>query len=69
MKPNNPHPGNVNTHVKTSSLTIFQFTLLILLAAPTPMMAVVFVCVVLTGIPVSEENSRQRVAAKSAEKP
>ena len=33
------------------------------------MMAVVFVCVVLTGIPASEENSRQRVAAKSAEKP
>ena len=67
--PSIPHPGNVQTHVSTRSLTTPQFTLLILRAAPTPIIEVVFVCVVLTGIPVSEEKSRQSVAERSAAKP
>ena len=37
--------------------------------APTPMMALVLVCVVETGMPVTEESSRQPAAARSAEKP
>ena len=45
--------------MSTISRTTPQFTLESLLAAPTPMMAVVFVCVVETGMPVSEESRRQ----------
>ena len=67
--PSTPHPGKVKTHVSTRSLTILQFTFLILRAAPTPIIAVVFVCVVLTGIPVRDDKSRQSVADKSAAKP
>ena len=35
--------------------------------APTPMMAVVFVCVVETGIPNTEDKNKQIAAVKSAE--
>ena len=69
IKPKSPQPGKVHTQVSTSSFTTPQFTLLILRAAPTPMIAVVFVCVVLTGMPVREDRSRHRVADKSAAKP
>ena len=67
--PNTPQPGNVNIHAMVISLTIFQLTADSLFDAPTPMIAVVFVCVVLTGIPVREESSRQPAAPRSAEKP
>ena len=58
-KPINPQPGKVRIHVNPISLTIPQLTLDSLRAAPTPMIAVVFVCVVETGIPVREERSRK----------
>lgn len=62
-------PGNVRIHANTISLTTFQFILDNLFAAPTPIIAVVLVWVVLIGIPVRVENKRQIAAAVSAEKP
>ena len=59
--PISPQHGKVSTHVSTSSFTVDQLTRRTLLAAPTPMMAVVFVCVVLTGTPATDEISRQTV--------
>ena len=41
--PMNPQPGKVSTQVSTISFTTPQFTLESLLAAPTPIIAVVFV--------------------------
>ena len=41
--PNKPQPGKVNTQVSTRSFTTVQLTLLILRAAPTPILAVVLV--------------------------
>ena len=64
-----PHPGNVSAHVSPISFTTPQFTLDSRRAAPTPIMAVVLVCVVETGMPVSEESSRQAAPAMSAAKP
>ena len=69
INPNNPHPGNVNIHARVISFTIFQLTADNLLEAPTPIIAVVFVCVVLTGIPVAEESNKHPAAPKSAENP
>ena len=69
MKLINPQPGNVMIQAKTISFTIPQFTEDILLAAPTPIMAVVLVCVVLTGSPSNEARSKHNAPAKSAEKP
>ena len=63
------HPGKVRTHVSTISFTTPRLIAESLFVAPTPMIAVVFVCVVLTGIPRTEERSRQDAAARSAEKP
>ena len=68
-KPSKPQPGKVSTQASAISPTIFQFTAESLREAPTPMMAVVFVYVVLTGMPVSEESSRQSDAPASAAKP
>ena len=67
--PIRPQPGKVNTHAKTISLTTEKFIADNLLVAPTPIIAVVFVCVVLTGIPKTEESKRHEAAAMSAEKP
>ena len=64
-----PHPGKVNIQARTISFTVPQFTEESLFEAPTPMIAMVFVCVVLTGIPVTEEISREIEAAISAAKP
>ena len=64
-----PQPGKVRIQVRTISRATPQFTYVIRFAAPTPIIAVVFVCVVLTGTPVSDENSRQAEAAMSAENP
>ena len=64
-----PHPGNVRIQADTISRTTPQLTDDRRFAAPTPMIAVVFVWVVLTGIPNVEETKRQVTAAKSAENP
>ena len=62
-----PHPGKVSTHVFTISMAIDHFTDLGLFAAPTPMMAVVLVCVVETGKPPKVASIRltnvERLAA------
>ena len=68
-KPMTPQPGKVSTQVSTISLTTDQLTEESRLAAPTPMMAVVLVWVVLTGKLAREEINRQPAAARSAEKP
>ena len=51
--PSKPQPGKVSTHARVISPTIFQLTAEIRLEAPTPMMAVVLVWVVLTGMRVA----------------
>ena len=48
-----PQPGKVSTQVSSISFTVPQLTEESRLEAPTPMMAVVFVWVVLTGTPVT----------------
>ena len=48
-KPNKPQPGKVSTQASVISFTMRQLTAESRLDAPTPMMAVVLVCVVLTG--------------------
>ena len=68
-KPIKPHPGKVKTQASTISFTTPQFTLETLFAAPTPMIAVVFIWVVLTGYPRSVTVSKLMTAAKSEEKP
>ena len=67
--PSRPHPGNVSTHVFTISIAIPHFTALFRFAAPTPMMAVVFVCVVETGKPAKVESIRQKNVATLAANP
>ena len=69
INPISPQPGKVRIQVNTISFTTFQFTADSRLAAPTPMMAVVFVWVVDTGMPVSEESRRQAAPARSAANP
>ena len=59
-----PQPGNVNTHVSTMSRTTPKLMALMRLTAPTPMMALVLVCVVETGIPNTLESSRQNAAER-----
>jgi len=68
-KPINPHPGKVSTQVSTMSRTIFQRIDDTRFAAPTPMIAVVFMCVVLTGIPNQDEHNNPMVAAISEANP
>ena len=69
IKLKSPHPGNVKTHARAISETIFQLTDDSLFDAPTPIIAVVFVCVVLVGMPVSEEKSKQLAAPKQEANP
>ena len=69
INPTMPHPGKVHIQVKIKSFTTDQLTFFNLFAAPTPIIDVVFVWVVLTGMPVREEISRQVVAEKSAANP
>ena len=69
MNPTRPHPGKVSTHASAISFTTLQFTAEILFAAPTPMIDVVLVCVVETGMPVVEARKRQIAAAISDAKP
>ena len=64
-----PQPGKVNTQVSTMSRTTPKFIALMRFTAPTPMMALVLVCVVLTGMPPTLESRRQKAAERSAEKP
>ena len=64
-----PQPGNVMIQVMTISLTTPKLMAESRFTAPTPMMAVVLVWVVLTGIPNREKPSRQAAPAISAEKP
>ena len=64
-----PQPGNVNIQVSIISLTTEKLIALSRLDAPTPIIALVFVCVVETGIPVRDERSRHRDAAISALNP
>ena len=53
-----PQPGKVRIQAVTISPTIPQLTDDKRFAAPTPIMAVVLVCVVLTGIPVSTTHTK-----------
>ena len=53
-----PQPGNVKIHVRTMSLTTEKFIAESLLAAPTPMIALVLVCVVDTGMPNTDDRTR-----------
>lgn len=64
-----PHSGNVQIHVRTMLPAMSHLTARRRFAAPTPMMAVVFVCVVETGMPVSDANSRHSPAASEAANP
>lgn len=64
-----PHPGNVSTQAMTMSFTMRQSTLESRFAAPAPMIAVVLVCVVETGIPKIELMRSVIAAERSAEKP
>ena len=68
-KPISPQPGKVRIQVSTISLATPQFTERTRFAAPTPMIAVVFACVVETGIPVMEQTKSPAVAEISAAKP
>jgi len=61
-----PQPGNVSTHALTISFTTPQLTFESLLAAPTPIIDVVFVWVVLTGNPKTEAINRLSAEAISA---
>ena len=67
--PISPHPGKVIRQVSTISFATPQLTDRNLFAAPTPMIAVVFACVVETGIPVSEHTRSPAVAEISAANP
>ena len=64
-----PQPGKVNIHVSIMSLTTPKFIAERRMTAPTPIIALVFVCVVDTGMPKMLERSRHEAAARSAEKP
>ena len=64
-----PHPGKVNTQVSIMSFTTPKLMAESRFTAPTPMMALVLVWVVDTGIPNRLESSRQAAAARSAANP
>lgn len=64
-----PQPGNVRTHASTILPALPHFTLLKRFEAPTPMMAVVLVWVVDTGIPVPLAKPIQNMADKQAANP
>ena len=51
-----PQTGNVRTQARTISRTTLKFTAVRLFAAPAPMMALVFVWVVDTGMPKRLES-------------
>ena len=68
-KPISPQPGNVHSQAKSISRAVCQWTWLSGLAAPTPRIAAVLVCVVLTGTPKTVGSSRQSEAARSVAKP
>ena len=68
MKLISPQPGNVKIHVSIISFTTPKLIADSLFTAPTPMIALVFVCVVDTGIPNTLERSRHTAPARSAEK-
>lgn len=65
----NPHPGKVNIQVRTISRTTEKLIAESLLAAPTPMIALVLVWVVETGIPKTDEMRRHTEAEISALNP
>lgn len=67
--PNNPQIGNVTIHAITICPATIQFTARNRRAAPTPIIADVFACVVLTGNPRAVQISKQTADAKSAENP
>ena len=64
-----PQPGKVNTQVSTMSFTTPKLMADNRLTAPTPIMALVLVWVVDTGMPNTLESSRHSAADRSAEKP
>ena len=64
-----PHPGKVKIQVSIISFTTPKLMAEILFTAPTPMIALVLVWVVDTGIPKRLESRRQKAADKSAENP
>ena len=64
--PMTPQPGNVSTQASTISRTTLRLIADALFSAPTPMMAVVFTWVVLTGIPHTVESRIQSAADRSA---
>ena len=68
-KPMIPQPGKVSIHVRTISLTTPKSIADKRLTAPTPIIAVVLVCVVETGMPHTELMIKHSEAAISAEKP
>src|SRR5699024_496057 len=65
----NPQPGNVKIQVSIISFTTPKLMAESRLTAPTPMIALVLVWVVDTGIPVTLASSRQKAPARSAENP
>ena len=65
----NPQPGNVKIQVSIISFTTEKLIAESLFTAPTPIIALVFVCVVETGTPIRLEYSRQIAPARSAENP
>ena len=64
-----PQPGKVSTQVNTISFTTEKLTAERRFAAPTPMTAVVLVCVVEMGSPVRFDMRMQMLAANVAVKP
>jgi hypothetical protein len=61
--------GMVNIHAITIFPASFHLTALALLVTPTPIIAPVIVCVVLTGIPANVTPKRVNAPAVSAQKP
>ena len=60
-----PQPGKVKTQVSIMSLTTPKLMALSRFTQPTPMMALVFVWVVDTGIPKRLDSSRQKYLLQS----
>ena len=69
MKLISPQPGNVKIQVSIISFTTPKLMADRRFTAPTPMMALVFVWVVDTGIPETLASSKQKAPARSAENP
>ena len=61
--------GMVNTHAQIIRPATPHLTALIRLSEPTPMMAPVMVCVVLTGMPNADEVNKVIAAPDSAQNP